>query len=184
MEYTQIPKELLIVCLNIYYCNIYHLSENLDLLFDMISVVYSGGQWAIVCCIFAGWSSGKCLLHLKVTSDSILVSNIAAINFGIYLYSFLTFTGVMSYFWLFTMFGVVLTVPLDSNSNFPRYMGIVIQHCKCLIPMNLQSQQYWEGCCLLVCNSLRIIAKEHAVKRLEHPSMSKVKRYYSYNYTF
>ena len=63
-----------------------------------VSTVWSGGQWAIVCCIWTGWSSLKCFLDLRKFSDSLWAWNIAAINSGMYLYSFLIFAGVTSHF--------------------------------------------------------------------------------------
>jgi len=75
-----------------------HLSENLDLLFDAMSVVGCGRQWAMVACIFMGWSSCTRFFAFKVPWNSFRASKIADINFGMYFYSFFTLTGVTSHF--------------------------------------------------------------------------------------
>jgi len=63
-----------------------------------MSVVGCGRQWAMVACIFTGWSSCTRFFVLKVPWDSFRASKIADINFGMYLYSFFTLTGVTSHF--------------------------------------------------------------------------------------
>ena len=90
-----------------------------------VSTVWSGGQWAIVCCIWTGWSSLKCFLDLRKLSDSLWAWNIAAINSAMYLYSFLIFTGVTSQF---LDYFLVCLFSLGSCSNLPVTVSIVIQY--------------------------------------------------------
>lgn len=59
-----------------YYYNIIH-SENLDFLFLTMSVVLSGCRWAMVCCIFSGWFSGKVMGRFMELTDTILSSDTA-----------------------------------------------------------------------------------------------------------
>jgi len=141
-----IPRELLTVYVETFIAVTFCWNIDLSLIeksrsfvcYDICRIYYSGGQWAIVCRIFAGWLSGKCLLYLK---DSFRASNIISYQ--------LWDIGVPFFDCMLMMLAVVPLVPLESSSNFLCCMSTVIQHCKlysgqlCFIPIIYNVFTYW-----------------------------------------